>query len=214
VLYLGPRRLQLGCSFHFECLLFYCPHLLFFALSISLGKTAKFDSNKVSHPLAKWHNARRPGVAVGLSLRGNVLVDLRAGWALCGRGCILSMDLGWPGAYMNSTKQAVVTTTRDKVSLGPSEHDYWNASWILELINCEDGLSLNLGSATGGTIQEPLRPIHVVLRFYSGTCGSFFERMGINNMPNLAYTRLDNVPLWSLGCVQIKANTGQDELSI
>lgn len=47
-----------------------------------------------------------------------MLVDLRAGWALCGRGCILSMDLGWPGADMNSTKQAVVTTTRDKVSLG------------------------------------------------------------------------------------------------
>lgn len=118
VLYLGPRRLQLGCSFHFECLLFYCPHLLlFFALSITLGKTARFDSNKVSHSLAKWHNARRPGVAVGLSFRGNVLVDLRAGWALCGRGCILSMDLGWPGADMNSTKQAVVTTTRDKVSL-------------------------------------------------------------------------------------------------
>lgn len=36
-----------------------------------------------------------PGVAVGLSSRGNVLVDLRAGWALCGRGCILSMGLGW-----------------------------------------------------------------------------------------------------------------------
>jgi hypothetical protein len=45
--------------FHFECLLFYCPHLLlFFALSITLGNTAIFDSNKVSHPSAKWHNAR------------------------------------------------------------------------------------------------------------------------------------------------------------
>jgi hypothetical protein len=49
--------------------------------------------------------------------------------------------------------------------------------------------------------------MHVVSRFYSGTRGSFFEKPGINDMSNLAYLRLDDVPFWSLGRVQVKATT-------
>lgn len=49
--------------------------------------------------------------------------------------------------------------------------------------------------------------MHVVLRFCSGTRGSFFVKLGINNMSNLAYMSLGNVPFWSLGRVQVKVTT-------
>lgn len=171
MLYLGPRRLQLGCSFHFECLLFYCPHLLlFFALSITLGKPARFDSNQVSYPLAKWHNARcgcgpeftrkrarRPASRLGFVWKGLYFVN-GSGLARC------RYEQYQASCSYNDKGQGIPWT---------SEHDdYWNASWILELINCEFGLSLNLGSASGGAIQEPWKPMHVVLRFYSGTRSS------------------------------------------